>query len=194
MIWVGTCRWDLKSSYPFLYQILPENETHFYTRATNFKQNLPKVSHYFPKLVSFQANLGNFCVRLMKLGLFSRQFLKIWPMFIPVFALNKGVIVIPGCWFWDPFQRQVPRIDLCTKKPPPNMRKNERKYRMRNLIIMKCPFFAHPMLRVWLHLPRGALNFFQVGVQPNFPKCRAWELIFACERRILWTEVFKFGG
>ena len=78
---------------PFLYQILPKNETHFYTRATNFKQKLLKISHYFPKLLSFQANFGNFGIRLMKLGLFLRQFekiLKIWPMFIPVFALNKG--------------------------------------------------------------------------------------------------------
>ena len=30
---------------PFLYQILPKNETHFYTKATNFKQNLLKMPH-----------------------------------------------------------------------------------------------------------------------------------------------------
>ena len=67
----------LESIDPFLYQILPKNETHFYTRATNFKQNLLKISHYFPKLFRFQANFGNFGIRLMKLGLFSSQFLKI---------------------------------------------------------------------------------------------------------------------
>ena len=92
MIWLGTCRWDLKSD-PFLYQILPKNETHFYTKATNFKQNLLQMSHYFPKLFSFQANFGNFGIRLMKLCLFLCQFkkiLKIWPIFIPVFALNRG--------------------------------------------------------------------------------------------------------
>ena len=49
----------------------------FYTRALNFKQNLPKISHYLPKLLSFQANLGNVGIVLMKLGLFSVQFLKI---------------------------------------------------------------------------------------------------------------------
>ena len=27
----------------FLYQILPKNDTHFYTRATNFKQNFLKI-------------------------------------------------------------------------------------------------------------------------------------------------------
>ena len=59
---------------PFLYQILLKNETHFYTRATNFKQNLLKMSHFFQKLLSFQANFGNFGIRLMKLGLFSCQF------------------------------------------------------------------------------------------------------------------------
>ena len=50
------------------------------------------MSLYFPKLLSFQANFENFGIKLMKLGLFSPQFkkiLKIWPMFIPVFALNK---------------------------------------------------------------------------------------------------------
>ena len=91
MIWVGTCRWDLKSR-PIFIPNFAEKWDPFYTEATNFKQNLPKISHYFPKLLSFQANLGNFGIRLMKLGLFSRQFwkiLKIWPMFIPVFALNK---------------------------------------------------------------------------------------------------------
>ena len=77
---------------PFLYQILQKNDNHFYTRATNFKQNLLEMSHYFLKLLSFQANLGNFGIRLMKLDLFSHQFkkiLKIRPMFIPVFAQNK---------------------------------------------------------------------------------------------------------
>ena len=32
---------------PFLYQILPKNETHFCTRATNFKQNLLKFHIIF---------------------------------------------------------------------------------------------------------------------------------------------------
>ena len=66
---------------PFLYQILPKKFRPFLyqeiTRATNFKQNLLKVSHYFPKLLSFQANFGNFGIRLMKLDLFSHQFKKI---------------------------------------------------------------------------------------------------------------------
>ena len=69
-------KWD-----PFLYQ------------SQKFKQNFLKISHYFPKLLSFQAKFGYFGIRFMKLGLFLRQFqkiLKIWPMFIPVFALNKG--------------------------------------------------------------------------------------------------------
>ena len=89
MICVGMCPWDLKSR-PIICQILPKNETHFHTRATNFKL---KMSHYVPKLLSFQANFWNFGIRLMKLGLFLCQFkkiLKMWPMFIPVFALNKG--------------------------------------------------------------------------------------------------------
>ena len=59
---------------PFLYQILLKNETHINTRATNLTQNFPTISHHFPKLLSFQANFGNFGIRLMKLVLFLRQF------------------------------------------------------------------------------------------------------------------------
>ena len=121
MIWVGMCRWDLKSRpILFLYQILSKNETHFYTRATNSKQNLLKMSHYFPKLLSFQANFGNFGIRLMKLGLFSCQFkkiLKIWPMFVPVLALNKGTLLYQEADL-RPISAARPRIDLCTKNPP----------------------------------------------------------------------------
>ena len=51
---------------PFSYQILLNNETHFYTTGTNLLKN----SHYFPKLLSFQANFRNFWYQIMKLGLF----------------------------------------------------------------------------------------------------------------------------
>ena len=61
MIWVGTCRLDLKSR-PITEKWDPFFR-HFYTRATNFKQNLPKISHYFPKMLRFQANLGNVGIR-----------------------------------------------------------------------------------------------------------------------------------
>ena len=83
MTWVGTCECESTPSHPaetckvdpFLYQILLKNETHFYTRATNFMQNLLKISHYFPKLLwNFQANFINFCIRVMKLGLFLHKF------------------------------------------------------------------------------------------------------------------------
>ena len=80
------------------------------------------MSLYFPKLLSFQANFGNFGIRLMKLGLFSRQFknLKIWPMFIPVFALNKGSSLYQE-FDLGPISAARPRIDLCTKNPPPGV-------------------------------------------------------------------------
>ena len=32
------------------------------------KQNLLEISHYFPKLLSFQANFENFSIKLMKFG------------------------------------------------------------------------------------------------------------------------------
>ena len=46
MIWVERAAETWKVD-PFLYQILPKNETHFYTRVTNFKQNLPKFHIIF---------------------------------------------------------------------------------------------------------------------------------------------------
>ena len=93
MIWVGMCRWDLKSRPIFISNLTEKWDPLLY-QSHKFKQNLPKILHYFPKLLSFQANFANLGIRLMKLGLFSRQFqriLKIWPMFIPVFTLNKGL-------------------------------------------------------------------------------------------------------
>ena len=59
---------------PFLYQILTKNETHFFTRATNLKQNLLKISHFFPKLLSFQGNSGNFLYQIDEIG----------PIFAPI--------------------------------------------------------------------------------------------------------------
>ena len=115
------CRWDLKSRPIFIPNFAEKWDPYLYTTATNFKQNLLKMSHYFPKLFVFQANFGNFGIRLMKLGLFSRQFkkiLKIWPMFIPDFALNKGSSLYQEADF-DIHFSGTSRIDLCTKNPPP---------------------------------------------------------------------------
>ena len=83
MIWVGT--WDLKSRPIFI-----PNFAKKWDQFIREPQILLKISDYFPKLLGFQANFG---IRLLKLGPFSHQFqkiLKIWPMFIPVFALNKA--------------------------------------------------------------------------------------------------------
>ena len=76
LIWVLTCRWDLKS------------RTHFYTKFCWKMKSIfipephilsKKISHYFPKLLSFQANLRNFGIRLMKLGpFFPANFRKFW--------------------------------------------------------------------------------------------------------------------
>ena len=124
MIWVGTCRWDLKSG-PIFIPNFAEKWDPFLYQSHKFRQNLLRVSHYFPKLLSFQANFGNFGIRLMELGLF-----------FPYFRANFGRF-----WKYDPCLYQLlhwirghrytrrlilqpisaarPRIDLCTKNPPP---------------------------------------------------------------------------
>ena len=115
------------------------------------------MSHYFPKLLSFQANFGNFGVRLMKLGLFLSQFkkiLKIWPMFIPVFAQNKGSSLYQEADFETQIEIEIsaarPRIDLCTKNPPGGlkavkMRSIKRFGRIKTRILpelAECSFFC----------------------------------------------------
>ena len=112
---------------PFLYQILPKNETHFYTRATKFI----KMSHYFSKLLSFQAKFRNYCIRLMKLGLFSCQFKKIlkYDACLYQFLHWIGVIIISEGWFWDLcISAARPQIDHCTKTPLPMIMMKETHY------------------------------------------------------------------
>ena len=118
MIWVGGVLQSWKVD-PFLYQIFPKDETHFYTKATNFKQNLLKISHYFPKLLSFQANFRNFGIRLMKLGLFSRQFRKFWKydhVYTSFLQWIRGQHYTRRL-ILRPISAACPRIDLCTKTP-----------------------------------------------------------------------------
>ena len=82
------------------------------------------MSHYFPKLLSFQANFGNFGTRFTKLGLFWCQFkkiLKIWPMFRPLYQFLNWIR--GHCYtrrlILRPISAARPRIYLCTKNPPP---------------------------------------------------------------------------
>ena len=62
-----------------------------------FMQNLLNISHYFPKLLSFQANFRNFNIRLFELGLTPvlEQFEK-HDTCLYSFCTEKRVIVIPG--------------------------------------------------------------------------------------------------
>ena len=79
MIWVGTCCWDLKNRPIFIPNFVKKWDPFLYQShkfQANFTENFT--------LFDFQANFWNFGIRLMKLGLFPRKFLKIlktWPMF-----------------------------------------------------------------------------------------------------------------
>ena len=61
----------LEKSRPIFVPNFAQKWDPFYTRVTNFKQNLLQISYKFPKLLSFWSNFGNIGIRLMK---FSRQF------------------------------------------------------------------------------------------------------------------------
>ena len=71
MIWVGTCHWDLKSR-PIFIPNFDGNLDPFLYQSHKFQA---KFTTSFTQLLSFQANFGNFGIRVMKLmGLFSRIF------------------------------------------------------------------------------------------------------------------------
>ena len=120
MIWVGTCHWDLKNR-PIFYQILPKHETHFFTRATNFKQNLQKISHYFPKLLSFQANFRNLVSDWWNWAYFRanfRKFLKYDPCLYQFLHWILRSHRYTRRLILRPISAAHPRINLFTKKPP----------------------------------------------------------------------------
>ena len=92
-------------------------------------QNLLILSHYFPQLLSFQADFRNVGIRLIKLGLLSCQFkkiLKIWFMIIPVFALNKGSSLYQEADFETHFSGTSPDTPLYLE-PQDQKDKNEQK-------------------------------------------------------------------
>ena len=92
MIWVGTCCWDLKSR-PIFVPNFAEKWDPSYARATNFKQNLLTNFTFFPKIVKLSSTFRKFWYQIDKITpifLPIQKVLNIWPMFIPVFVLNKG--------------------------------------------------------------------------------------------------------
>ena len=115
MIWVGTCCWDLKSRPIFI-----PNFAEKLARATNFKQNLLKMSHFFPKLLSFQANIGNLVLDWWNWAYFGANLRKFWK-YDP--CLYQFLHWIRGHRYTRrlilrPISTARPRIDLCTKNPP----------------------------------------------------------------------------
>ena len=52
----------------FYTKFCRKNETHFYTRATNFKQNLLKMSHYFPKFLKLSSKFQEFWYQIDEIG------------------------------------------------------------------------------------------------------------------------------
>ena len=112
MIWVGTCRWDLKSR-PIFIPNFAEKWDPFYNGATNFNQNLLKMSHYFPifKQILEILNWAYFHANL-------RKFWKYDPCLYQFLHWIRG-----HCYtrrlILRPISEARPRIDLCTKNPPP---------------------------------------------------------------------------
>ena len=71
------------------------------------------------------------------------------------------------------------------------------------MVLIKVPLLSKRWVLLWRRVtscwdevfnPWGHNFFPGRGVWPELPKCGARELIFASERGVLWTEIFKFGG
>ena len=93
----------------------------FYTRATNFKQNLPKISHHFPKLFKLSSKFKEFWYQIDETG----------HIFAPILENFENMTHVKYQFLhWirgHRFTRRLilrpisvarPRIDLCTKNPP----------------------------------------------------------------------------
>ena len=111
MVWVGTCRWDLKSRPIFI----PEPQL--------LRKIYQKLLHFFPKLLSIQANLGNLVSDWWNWAYFRANFRNFWK-YDP--CLYQFLFWIRGHRFTRrltlrPISAACPRIDLCTKKPPEHM-------------------------------------------------------------------------
>ena len=90
----------------------------FYTRATNFKQNLPKISHHFPKLFKLSSKFKEFWYQIDETG----------HIFAPILENFENMTHVKYQFLhWirghrftrrlilSPISVARPRIDLCTK-------------------------------------------------------------------------------
>ena len=112
--------WDLKSRWIFIPNFACQKMRPIFAVPQILSKIYLKISHYFPKFLSFQASFRNFGIRLMKLGLSSCQFkiiLKIWPMFIQFLQWIRGHRYTRRL-ILRPISVAHPWIDICTKNPP----------------------------------------------------------------------------
>ena len=89
MIWVGTCLWDLKSR-PIFIPNFAEKWGPFLYQSHKFQAKITKIFTLFSKIVKLSSKFRKFWYQIDETGPIFAPILKIWPMFIPVFALNKG--------------------------------------------------------------------------------------------------------
>ena len=126
------------------------------------------MSHLFSKIFKLKSNFG---IRLMKLGLFLRQFKKILKICLYQFLLWVRGHRYTRRLILRPISAARPRIDLCTKNPPP-----------------------HP--RVSYKMPFLNLNLFLGGCMHT---CLAYENCAFCDLKMLnfWPYfiiIVWFGG
>ena len=121
MIWVGTCRWDLKSRPIFIPNFTKKWDPFLY-QSHKFKQNLPKFHIIFQNHKAFKQILEILVSDWWNWAYFRDNFRQFWKydpcLYQFLHWMSSGVIVIPGCWFWDQFQRHVPGQTFVLRSPP----------------------------------------------------------------------------
>ena len=120
MIWVGTCRWDLKSR-PIFIPNFAENEIHFYTRAQILSKIYLKCHNIFQNCEAFKQISEILVSDWWNWAYVRANLRKFWRYDS---CLNQFLHWIRGHRYTRrlilrPILAARPRIDLCTKNPPP---------------------------------------------------------------------------
>ena len=120
MIWVGTCRWDLKRRPILIPNFVKKWDTFLYQRH-KFLAKFTKNFTLFSKIVKLPSKFQKFWYQIDEIWAhFRPNFTKFWK-YDP--CLYQFLHWIRGhCYTRRPILRPIsvarPQIDLCTKNPP----------------------------------------------------------------------------
>ena len=121
MIWVGTCLWDLKSR-PIFIPNFAEKWDPFLYQSHKFYAKITKNFTLFSKIVKLSSKFRKFWYQIWwNWAYFCANFRKFWkydPCLYQFLHWIRGHLYTRRL-ILRPISAACPRIDLCTKNPPP---------------------------------------------------------------------------